>query len=538
MAQQSETDAGRVAADAALLADSLAAIVGRNHVRADEAARRLVSADLSVRTLATVALVVAPGTVDELRRTVAAATAAGFDLVPRGGGMSYTMGYVPERDRSVSLDLRRLDKIVEINREDMYVVVETGVTWRQLFDAFAGLDVRTPYWGTLSGLHATVGGGLSQDAALFGSGLYGTAADNVLGLELVLADGSLLRTGSWARPGGAPFFRHWGPDLTGLFTADTGAFAVKARAVLPLVPKPPAMAAASFGFDRMEDMVAAQADITRKRLASECFGFDPFFNDGFEAAGISLSEGVEILGRVATSGRGLFRGLRDAFNIARTGKRVLRKVKYSLHVTVDALTDRAAAEALDVLRAIAREHGAWELVNAIPTVMRSAPFRPIRPNLLGPNGELWVPMHGFFPLSKAVEAVRATDAYLSQNRALMDRHGIRTSYLFASAATNFMLEPSFYWRDELGPLRLSVIEPEYRAKWQSIPADPAAREVVVTLRQGLADLHGKLGAVHQQVGKYYAFSRALDSRNVETLQALKRLFDPDGRVNPGALGLR
>ena len=73
----------------------------------------------------------------------------------------------------------------------MYVTAQAGCTWKALAEALEGSGYRTPYWGTLSGIHATVGGGASQNSIFWGSGRYGTAADSIIGLEVILADGSV-----------------------------------------------------------------------------------------------------------------------------------------------------------------------------------------------------------------------------------------------------------------------------------------------------------------------------------------------------------
>ena len=79
----------------------------------------------------------------------------------------------------------------------------------------APLGLRLPFFGTFSGARATVGGGLSNGALFHGTGRHGTAADCALGLAVVLADGTVLQTGQ-AGFGGRPFYRTYGPDLTGL----------------------------------------------------------------------------------------------------------------------------------------------------------------------------------------------------------------------------------------------------------------------------------------------------------------------------------
>src|SRR5690606_9073548 len=117
---------------------------------------------------------------------------AGVAVSTRGGAMSYTRGHVPVRPDTVIIDATGLDRILEVNTVDRYVTVEPGVTWAQLRAALRGTGFRTPYIGTLSGNFATVGGGLSQNAT--GMGRV-TLADHVMGLEVVLGDGRILRTG-------------------------------------------------------------------------------------------------------------------------------------------------------------------------------------------------------------------------------------------------------------------------------------------------------------------------------------------------------
>lgn len=109
-----------------------------------------------------------------------------------------------------------------------------GCTWKSLFEALNPLGLRTPYWGPLSGMYATVGGALSQNSLFHGSGLILDGRSQCDRTEVVLADGTVLETGSGSHRYSNAFWRHFGPDLTGMFTADTGAFGIKAVAVLRL----------------------------------------------------------------------------------------------------------------------------------------------------------------------------------------------------------------------------------------------------------------------------------------------------------------
>ena len=128
-----------------LLAD-LAAIVGQAHVLTSEADRDFYAMDVYNQLKVPLA-VVQPGTIEELQKVVRTATGSGVAVVPRGGGASYTDGYLPTVSNSILLDTGRLNRIVEINEGDMYVTVEPGITWNDLWQALKAKGLRTTLLG-------------------------------------------------------------------------------------------------------------------------------------------------------------------------------------------------------------------------------------------------------------------------------------------------------------------------------------------------------------------------------------------------------
>lgn len=483
------------------LVDTLKRHLGEPYVITDPEERRYFSQDLSWESSQVAAIVIQPGSVDELSTGVAMAHAVGVAVVPRGGGMSYTKGYTPAHETTVLVDMRRLNRILEIQTEDMYVTAECGCTWEQLYTALRAKGVRTPYWGPLSGRYATVGGALSQNSLFYGSARYGSVADSVLGLDVVLAKGALLRTGSGGSVNGSPFFRYFGPDLTGLFVSDTGAFGIKARATLKLIPLPEVTMSASFAFDEVSHLVAAQKEMSRLALAAEIYGFDPYYHDVFARAGFSF----------------------------------LARERWSLHVVVDAHDEATGVRALATLRAIATRHGR-EIDGSLPPAIRSDPFGAVGSVLLGPEGENWLPIHTFLPLSQSQAVVQATQRFFAENGEMMQHHGIAVSYLTATSGTDFVFEPSFYWKDEVGRFRLERIDPTAAERWKTIPPNPLARQGVLELRRQLAALFDRMGGIHIQIGKYYAYKTNMDPQRWQVLQALKNVLDSDNLINPGALG--
>ncbi|MCA3254242.1 MAG: FAD-binding oxidoreductase, partial [Alphaproteobacteria bacterium] len=262
-------EAGLSDADAMLAA--LRQCAGADAVRTDDAALALAASDVHLtghRPLA----VVRPASADALARAVHAATSRGYAVLPRGGGLSYTGGYAPPHDRCITIDTTALDRILTIAEEDLTVTAQAGVTWKALYEALRPRGLRLPFFGTFSGAGATIGGGLSHGALFLGSARYGGAADIALGLELALADGTLLRTGQamLKRPS-KPVWRGFGPDLTGLFLHDGGAFGIKTEATLRLIRTPAAAGYLSFALPSFAAAADALSAVAREGLAEEAY---------------------------------------------------------------------------------------------------------------------------------------------------------------------------------------------------------------------------------------------------------------------------
>ncbi len=151
--------------------------------------------------------VVRPGSSADVAQIVQLSAAAGVAVVPRGGGASYTDGYAPAERESILIDTSRMNRILELNERDGYVVVEVGVTWATLNETLAAKGLRTPFFGPFSGLAATVGGSLSQNSVTWGTGVFGVSGETTLCVEVVLGDGRIVRTGSWGAANGVPFMR-------------------------------------------------------------------------------------------------------------------------------------------------------------------------------------------------------------------------------------------------------------------------------------------------------------------------------------------
>jgi glycolate oxidase subunit GlcD len=199
--------------------------------------------------------VVFPQNTDEVRASVRACAAAGVPVVVRGAGTGLT-GAANAVDGCVVLVTTRMDRILELDADNRYAVVEPGVVNMALRTEAArhGLFYAPDPSSYES---CTLGGNLATNAGGLCCGKYGVTADAVLGLEAVLADGSLLRTGRRTVKGVA------GYDLTRLFVGSEGTLGVITRATLALRPMPQAPATLVAGFASTEAAGRAVMGVVR-----------------------------------------------------------------------------------------------------------------------------------------------------------------------------------------------------------------------------------------------------------------------------------
>jgi len=333
----------------------LRSAIGAEHVLIDDADREFFAMDV-YRFREMPIAVVQPGSVEDLQQIARIASAEGLALVPRGGGASYTDAFLPATPQSLLIDTGRMNRVLEINEQDMYVTVEPGITWADMTAVLAEKGLRTAFWGPFSGLKATVGGSMSQNSVSLGSGNYGCSADTVLSFDIVLASGDLLSTGSKALNTASPFFRHYGPDLTGIFTGDAGAFGIKARITLRLIPAPQHTAAASFGFNDFDAMSAGMSAAARTGVVADNFGLDPKLQQG-QLGSTSTKDAMEAVLAVLKTSTNPVDGLTRVMKMAVAGKRFLSGFDYSAHFVVEGGSRAEVKAKLKDVRAAAAAHG-------------------------------------------------------------------------------------------------------------------------------------------------------------------------------------
>ncbi len=508
------------------LLDALAQVMTPEQVITDATELEFFAQDVFAQGAPLVA-VIRPSDVSQLARAVRMIADAGLAVIARGGGLSYTDGYLAQSP-AVLVDTSSLNRIIDINRVDMTVTVEAGLFWADLDAALAPHGLRTPYWGPLSGIRSTIGGALSQGSVFLGSGLHGSVGDAVIGMDIVTADGSILKTGSAAAGNTSNFIRYFGPDLTGVFIGDAGALGLKVRATFKLIPRPKIIEFISFEFRDAAALLEAMGEVSRQGLASECFGFDPVLAKIRLQRASLFADAKTLLNVVKQS------GLKAGLGLVAAGRNFMEEGTYSGHVIVEDDHAGSLADRIARARAIFAQHGK-ETDNSIPKAMRATPFTP--PNsMLGPAGERWVPVHGIVPHSKAVSVSAACEAYFARHRDAIEKHQIQIGTLMSTVGHQAMLiEPVFFWPDSHTQYHKRVVEPGYQAKIGEPAENLAAREWVKKMKREIADLLRREGASHFQLGKFYTYREGRDPASLALLDAIKAQLDPRGLMNPGAL---
>ncbi len=194
-------------------------------------------------------VVVFPESTAEVQAVVRYAYAEGVGITPVGANSSLEGHTVPV-EGGISLDLSRMNRILEARPEDLLVVVQPGVTYPQVNERMRPHGLFFPID---PGAHATIGGMVATNASGTAAVRYGVTADYVLALELVTADGRVVRCGSRARKSAS------GYNLARLLCGSEGTLGIITEVTLRLVGLPEAASAARVPF---ADALSATSFVT------------------------------------------------------------------------------------------------------------------------------------------------------------------------------------------------------------------------------------------------------------------------------------
>jgi glycolate oxidase len=242
---------GRILQNRALLIERLRAIVPGEGVIVDERELRAYESDGLTAYRQIPMVVVLPSTVEEVSAVLRLCSEMGVKVVPRGAGTSLSGGALPLAD-GIVLGMGKFNRVLDIDYENRTAVVQPGVTNLGITWAVQGEGF---YYAPdpSSQIACTIGGNVAENSGGVHCLKYGLTTNNVLGVEMVLMDGTVIRLGGKHLDGE-------GYDLLGLMVGSEGLLGVVTEVTVRILPKPSTARAVLIGFPSSEqagDCVAA-----------------------------------------------------------------------------------------------------------------------------------------------------------------------------------------------------------------------------------------------------------------------------------------
>ncbi len=206
----------------------LRSVVGEEHVSTSDAILEQHSHDESFHEAHRPAVVVWPGSTQEVSSVLSYANQHRIPLTPWGAGTSLEGNPIPVLG-GIVLDTMRMDKILEVRAGDFQVDVQSGVRYK---DMNAVLARHGLFFAPDPGANASIGGMIANNASGTRTLRYGSTSDNVLRLQVVLPSGKIIHTGTRSAKTAS------GYDLNRLFAGSEGTLGVVCEATLRLAPVP------------------------------------------------------------------------------------------------------------------------------------------------------------------------------------------------------------------------------------------------------------------------------------------------------------
>jgi glycolate oxidase len=389
-------------------------------------------------------------------------------VTPRGAGYGYVGGCVPNRG-GIVLSLERMNRIKEINADDFVAVVESGVITATLQDKVERRGLFYPP-DPASRADCTIGGNIATNAGGPRCLKYGVTRDYVLGLEVALADGSLVRLG------GRTHKNKTGFDLHRLFVGSEGMLGIVTEATLKLLPLPPYRACLAVAFD---STLAATRAIQR------------IFRAGFLPCALELADSFTLAAARNRTGSKHLQGCQSLFIVELDGQESsVRAEVRELERVIRSAQPLSIQRALGALAA----EKLWRVRREFSYALRDTGLTKLNQDIVVPRGRL-------------------EDLFQFTAR-LQKKHGLAVA-AFGHAGdgnihVNIMLDRSQPGADQRAEAALDDLFRQVLAWNGSITGEHGI---------GLAKLRWWPGAVDEAVRKLH--------------RDVKRALDPRGILNPG-----
>jgi glycolate oxidase subunit GlcD len=411
--------------------------------------------------------VVLPRSTDEVQRVVRACREHGMAFVPRGAGTGLSGGALA--DGAVVIECSRMNRILEIDAEDRFAVVEPGVVNADLSKATASLGLfYAP--DPSSQQVCTIGGNVAENSGGPHTLKYGTTTDHVLAVELVLPSGDVVELGS--APGSAP-----GYDLLGAVVGSEGTLGIVTRATVKLEPLP----------ERVETLLAIFKDVV-----AACRAVGDIIESGLVPAALEIIDRRTIAAVEASVYRaGLPTDAGAVLLVELDGPEVILPDQVA---RVRAFAERAGATRFEVARDDAERQRMWRA----------------RKGAFGAMGRLAPDLY----VHDAVVPRSALPEVLEAVCAIGDRYGLKLSNVFHAGDGNLHPNISFDRRD---PDELARV----------VAAGGEILKVCVDAGGVITGEHGIGSEKRDYMGMVFS------DEDLGAMRRLHDAFNPDGLCNPG-----
>ncbi len=449
------------------IVQALREIVPGEGVIVSEAERRAYESDGLTAYRQLPMVVVLPSRVEQVAAVLRYCQEMGVKVVPRGAGTSLSGGALPLAD-GVLLGMAKFNRILDIDYENRCVTAQPGVTNLALTDAVEHAGF---YYAPdpSSQIACTIGGNVAENSGGVHCLKYGLTTNNILGIEMVLVDGEIIRLGG-------KHLDSEGYDLLGVMTGSEGLLGVITEVTVRILPKPTAARALLIGFATAED-------------AGDCVA-------AIIAAGI-IPGGMEMMDRPAIHAAEAFVGVGYPLDV----EALLIVELDGAPAEIDHLTGK--------VEALARAHRATTLRSSRDDAERLA-FWSGRKAAFPAVGRIspdYYCMDGTIPRARLAEV-------LSRMRALSERYGLAVANVFHAGDGN------------LHPLILyDANKPGDIERAEAFGSD--ILRLCVEVGGVLTGEHGVGVEKRDLMGVMF------DECDLAHQQRLKCAFDPDGLLNPG-----
>lgn len=451
---------------------SLKDIVGEENLRSNPADLYVYGSDSSVHS-ARPWVVVRPGNTEEVQKLMAYANQEKIPVITRGAGSGMCGQTVPIHG-GITLDMKRMNKILEINPSDVFCRVEPGVVDDDLNQALKPYGLFYPPTPASSRI-ATIGGEIGNNASGVRSVKYGATRDSVLGMKVVLADGSLVTLGARTR------VEATGYQLHKLIVGSEGTLGVVVEATLSFVPIPKFRCLGMANFDRLEDAGAAIAGIMGGAIAPSM---------------------LELVDNVAIKA------------VNKTMDLGLPDVAAVLLYEADGMVKEAVDYEIDAMKEVCRKNNGSGLVSSYNADERA---------------KIFMGRKKLFPaLSKFSDVLSSTS--LADDMAVPYSKMAETAKKIHEIAARNNIIMTAYGHCGSGCMHTKILmEPTRRDQWES------ARRAVAEIYEYVRSVKGTTSAEHGiGISKAAAF-KAEKADSLDLMSRVKKAFDPNNILNPGKL---